>query len=96
MRITCPHCGQRDAQEFVCLGDATLLRPDAPVERSIDDTVLDRWHEYVYLRDNPAGQHKEYWYHQGGCRQWLVVTRDVRTHAIAGPAAPASGLRGPP
>ena len=89
MRITCPHCGERDAQEFAYLGDATLVRPDTPVDQPIDDAVVDLWHDYVYLRDNPAGEHKEHWYHQTGCRQWLVLTRDVRTHAIAGPAVQA-------
>ena len=88
MRITCPHCGERDAQEFAYLGDATLLRPVTPVAQPIDDKVLEVWNEYVHLRDNPAGEHKEHWYHQAGCRRWLVVTRDVRTHAIAGPAVP--------
>jgi len=34
------------------------------------------------LRDNPSGLHQEYWYHGGGCRSWLVVTRNTRTHDI--------------
>lgn len=75
MRIPCPFCGPRDAQEFVYLGDATRQRPpsDAP------DAMFD----YVYLRDNPAGPHREYWQHVSGCRSWLIVTRDTRTHEIA-------------
>lgn len=89
MRITCPYCGERDAQEFTYLGDATPTRPLTSVEQPIDDKVLDAWHDYVYLRDNPAGPHKELWYH-GGCHQWLVVTRDVRTHEIQGPAIAAA------
>jgi methylglutamate dehydrogenase subunit B len=88
MRITCPYCGARDAQEFSYLGDATVERPVTPVDQPIDDATLDLWHAYVYLRDNPAGDHRELWYHQGGCHQWLVVTRNVRTHDIAGPAVP--------
>ena len=28
MRITCPHCGERDAQEFTYLGDADRATPD--------------------------------------------------------------------
>jgi sarcosine oxidase subunit delta len=28
--------------------------------------------------------HRELWQHVYGCRRWLVVTRDTRTHAIAG------------
>ena len=36
----------------------------------------------VYLRDNPAGPHEELWYHRSGCRSWLRVTRNTRTHEI--------------
>ena len=35
-----------------------------------------------YLRDNPAGPHEELWYHGFGCRSWLRVKRDTRTHEI--------------
>ncbi len=38
---------------------------------------------YVYLRDNPAGAHRELWYHGAGCQAWLAVERDTLTHAIA-------------
>ncbi|MEQ1614289.1 MAG: sarcosine oxidase subunit delta [Hyphomicrobiaceae bacterium] len=93
MRITCPHCGARDAQEFTYLGDASVQRPVTPVEQPIDDQVLDVWHDYVYLRENPAGELRELWYHGGGCHQWLVVTRNVRTHEISGPAVPAASAR---
>ena len=76
MRITCPHCGARDAQEFTYLG-ADLKRPDgmAATEAAMAD--------YVYQRENPAGTHRELWYHGAGCHAWLGVTRDTRTHAIA-------------
>lgn len=37
-----------------------------------------------YLRDNPAGPISELWRHARGCRQWLVVRRDTRTHEIFG------------
>jgi methylglutamate dehydrogenase subunit B len=79
MRIPCPHCGPRDVREFSYLGDATLKRPDpaAPDAR-------ERFTEYVYLRDNPAARHRELWYHGSGCQTCLVVTRDVRDHAIFG------------
>ena len=79
MRIPCPYCGERDAQEFAYLGDATLTRPDptAPgAERA--------FHDYVYLRDNPAGAHREFWQHVQGCRSWLVVERNTMTHEILG------------
>ena len=76
MRIACPHCGERDVSEFVYLGDAAPRRPDGPGH---DAAAL---YDYVYLRDNPAGRLREYWYHGNGCRSWLVVTRDTRTHVI--------------
>ncbi|MBV8449752.1 MAG: sarcosine oxidase subunit delta [Hyphomicrobiales bacterium] len=77
MRITCPHCGEREVGEFAYYGDATKHRPDGSSE-------LEAFIEYVYPRDNPAGPHRELWYHVGGCRGWLVVNRDTRTHEIFG------------
>src|SRR6266545_1624992 len=79
MRIACPHCGERDAREFSYLGDATLKRPDP-----LAADALKRFVAYVYLRDNPAGPHRELWYHGAGCQAWLVVTRDTRTHQMLG------------
>ena len=79
MRIPCPFCGPRDAHEFAYLGDATVTRPDP----AAPDAPA-QFHDYVYLRDNPADSHRELWYHAAGCRQWLEVTRDTRTHAIEG------------
>ena len=76
MRIRCPHCGERDNGEFSYLGDAAPVRPDGM------DASAQAMHDYVYLRDNPAGEIRELWYHGAGCRSWLVVTRDTRTHAI--------------
>jgi heterotetrameric sarcosine oxidase delta subunit len=82
MRIPCPHCGSRDVREFSYLGDATLSRPDptAPDARA-------RFTDYVYLRDNPAGPHREYWYHGSGCYAVVVVTRDVRNHVVIATSA---------
>lgn len=75
MRIRCPFCGERDSSEFSFLGDALRLRwrGDDPARESRDA---------VYIRDNPAGRHQELWYHAFGCRGWLKVTRDTRTHEI--------------
>lgn len=77
MIINHPLLGPRDSAEFVYLGDAALIdRPD-PATASAED-----WHDYAYLRDNPAGLHRELWFHEGGDRSWLVVTRDTTTHEI--------------
>ncbi len=79
MRIPCPYCGERDVREFTYLGDATLRRPD-PAAPDAERLFFD----YVYLRDNPAGPHRELWYHGQGCRSWIEVARDTRDHRIDG------------
>jgi sarcosine oxidase subunit delta len=38
------------------------------------------------MRDNIAGVIAEHWYHAQGCRNWLVLKRDTRTHVISGAA----------
>jgi sarcosine oxidase subunit delta len=77
MRIRCPYCGERSNDEFTVLGDADALlaRPAG--------SEPEAFYDYTYVRNNPAGQHRELWYHAAGCRRWLVVTRDTRTHEIA-------------
>ncbi len=77
MRIQCPFCGERDISEFTYLGDADFRHPPAGAE-----DLAARVCEAVYLRDNPAGPHRELWHHAAGCLSWLQVTRDTRTHAI--------------
>lgn len=77
MRIACPYCGFREHHEFSILGDATAQRPDATAA-----DAEQAFHDYLYLRDNPAGTSREAWYHASGCRRWLIVTRDTRTHVV--------------
>ncbi|WP_192385047.1 sarcosine oxidase subunit delta [Mesorhizobium silamurunense] len=80
MLIPHPLLGLRDAQEFSYLGDASLLdRPDGLAEKAGD-----AFFSYVYLRENPAGVHRELWFHEQGDRSWLVVTRNTVTHEILG------------
>ena len=88
MRIVCPWCGPRPLNEFTYGGDATKSRPSRPEAAS-----LDVWMDYVYLRKNPAGLHREYWHHGSGCRSWLVVTRDTVTHEIENVALAAPQMR---
>ncbi|MFW2589551.1 sarcosine oxidase subunit delta [Sagittula sp. SSi028] len=80
MLIPHPLLGLRDAQEFTYLGDAALMdRPD-PTGETAEEAFCD----YVFLRDNPAGVHRELWFHEQGDRSWLVVTRNTVTHEILG------------
>jgi methylglutamate dehydrogenase subunit B len=88
MRLTCPLCGSRDRREFYYYGAEDYLhRPEAGAEPA-------SWDNYLHLRDNPAGVTRDLWYHEQGCAQWLVVTRNTVTHEIsavelvAGRAAP--------
>ena len=78
MIINHPLLGPRDSAEFVYLGDASLVNrpdPEAP-------DAAEQFHDYLYLRDNPAGEHRELWFHEQGDRSWLVVTRNTLTHEI--------------
>jgi methylglutamate dehydrogenase subunit B len=77
MLIPCPHCGVRPVEEFTFLGDAKPKRP-----ASNDPSSMEQWYEYTYLRDNPRGIHDEYVHHSGGCRGWLVITRDTENHDV--------------
>ena len=78
MLIDHPLLGPRDSQEFTYLGDASLIdRPDWQA-----DDAADQFHDYLYQRDNPAGLHRELWFHEVGDRSWLVVTRNTVTHEI--------------
>ena len=79
MLIPCPHCGTRPVEEFTFLGDARPVRP-----ASNDPATMDQWFDYVYLRDNPKGRFDEYVHHSGGCRSWLVISRDTETHDVFG------------
>ena len=77
MLITCPHCGTRPVEEFTFQGDA---KPERPITN--DPASIEQWFDYVFLRDNPRGAFDEYVHHSGGCRTWLVVSRDTETHEV--------------
>ncbi len=76
MRIPCPYCGERDAEEFSIQGEVAGPRPQ--------NDSLEDFNAYVHFRDNPLGPTREYWYHAAGCRRWLIVSRDTRDHTILG------------
>ena len=73
--IRCPWCGERSEVEFKYLGDATVTRP-AP------DDSDEAWYDFVYTRDNPRGEHVEWWHHTAGCRRWIRVRRNTWTHEV--------------
>ncbi len=76
MRISCPNCGERDRREFYYMGDSVALhRPNADADEKM-------WDDYLHIRDNPAGDTCDLWYHEGGCGAWIVVTRNTLTHEI--------------
>ncbi|MFQ5954458.1 MAG: sarcosine oxidase subunit delta [Kiloniellales bacterium] len=75
--ISCPWCGPRDESEFSCGGEAHITRPLRP-ER-LDDAG---WADYLFMRQNPKGVHRERWLHAHGCRRWFNVARDTVSHQI--------------
>ena len=78
MLINHPLLGLRDSSEFIYMGDAKLMnRPSWRSKNTKSEFI-----EYGYFRKNPAGIHKELWYHEQGDRSWLVVTWNTVTHEI--------------
>ena len=84
MRIACPCCGSRDRREFTYYGAAVFLDRPAP------DASPQAWDAYLHLRDNPAGETCDLWYHEG-CASWLELTRNTITHEILAVRAIAGG-----
>jgi sarcosine oxidase subunit delta len=84
LRIVCPYCGPRPESEFHCAGDADRRRPEP-------EAGDEAWVDYLYIRANPKGLHRERWVHAAGCGQWLVVERDTVSHEILG-ATPLADL----
>jgi len=76
LKIECPCCGARREEEFRCGGESHIRRPDPA---SCSDA---EWADYLYLRSNPAGLHRERWCHSFGCGLWFNVLRDLTTHEI--------------
>lgn len=76
MRLPCPLCGERDRREFYYQGEAVTLH------RPATDAGDNEWDAYLHLRENPAGETQDLWFHEAGCGAWLRVTRNTVTHEI--------------
>lgn len=78
LQINCPWCGQRDESEFSCGGEAHIARPKDP------DVLSDaQWADYLFMRTNPRGAHREQWHHTHGCRRWFNAVRDTVSYRIS-------------
>lgn len=77
--INCPWCGERAETEFGYGGEADISRPLDPA--ALSDT---EWADYLFMRKNTRGAHRELWNHSQGCRRWFGVERDTVTYKIAG------------
>ncbi len=74
--ITCPHCGPRDQIEFASGGEGDRARP-IDGGAGLSDA---EWADFLFMRRNAKGPHRERWLHSAGCRKWFTTTRDTRDH----------------
>ena len=58
--IACPWCGSRPENEFRYGGEAHIARPDPSTATDED------WADYLHMRTNPRGEHRERWVHALG------------------------------
>ena len=77
--IECPWCGPRAETEFSCGGEADIARP-LDTEKLTDK----EWGDYLFMRKNPRGVHREQWMHTQGCRRWFKAQRDTVSYEIQG------------
>lgn len=77
--LACPHCGPRPVEEFAYFGEVTR-RPQPPAEGG--PAPLRELTDYVYFRDNVAGEQREWWQHRTGCGEWFLARRDTRTNEV--------------
>jgi sarcosine oxidase subunit delta len=81
LKIHCPWCGDRPESEFSYGGEAHIARPLQTDQLS--DQLSDReWGDYLFMRKNPKGWHKEQWLHAAGCRKWFNAERHTVSYAF--------------
>ena len=76
--IECPWCGVRDESEFSYAGEAHIARPLETAKLSDEE-----WADYLFMRKNPKGTHREQWLHAAGCRRYFNAVRDTVSYRIS-------------
>jgi len=76
--IDCPYCQEKRPEvEFQYAGEAHVLRPDGS-----SPVTDERWAEYLYIRSNIRGTHRERWRHTYGCARFFNAVRDTVSDKI--------------
>ena len=87
--ITCPWCGPRAESEFSCGGEAHIARP-----LDTDALTDEQWGDYLFMRKNPKGLHREQWLHSAGCRRWFNAQRHTVSYQFSRFYKPGEGPDG--
>ena len=69
--IPCPYCGSRPELEFSYAGQAHVTRDPAATDED--------WSAFLYMRNNPRGEHAERWRHTHGCARFFNAIRHTLT-----------------
>ncbi len=73
--IKCPYCDEdRPELEFHYEGEAHIARPPDP--STLND---EQWAEFLYVRSNSRGPHRERWRHLHGCGRFFNAARNTVT-----------------
>ena len=89
LQITCPWCGPRAESEFSCGGEAHIVRP-----QDTDALTDEQWGDYLFMRKNPKGLHREQWLHSAGCRRWFNAERHTVSYQFSRFYKPGEGPDG--
>ncbi|MGH9292754.1 MAG: sarcosine oxidase subunit delta [Acidimicrobiales bacterium] len=85
--LDCPYCGKRNSDEFRYVGEIHA-RPAARTNKT-------EWRDYLYMKDNPAGQTNERWFHVAGCGKFLLAERHTVTNEVLRARPEGAVGRGP-
>ena len=78
LQIKCPFCGVRAEVEFNCGGEGGIARP-----LQTDGLSDAQWGDYLFMRKNPKGLHREQWLHSAGCRRWFNAERNTVSYQFS-------------